>query len=317
MFAIFRDVLCRGAAAEGSQGQDRGPRRGSRAGVEAGSAPPLDHISEILRPEGARRILSRFCFLRTPSGCGSSLQSLTRGSALKRLPLATFFHAFSVFLVCSHVAVSSAASVVAQRQTYPKEIRGYKVERAAVELKSTAETKKPSKVDKSSAGGQDSASSSTRDDSSSNPASTASSNAGSDVDQLITFGSPSIARVTPLGITFNVPVVVAPIKQSGHVDFLLFEDMMVNEHSVEIDEYHRAFDLPTKKPLTLREPLRFFIYTPVAALAAVGEWSNSRETWPVTGRVYVCGKYKKFLFSFKRCVPVELNLTMRNPLRGQ
>ena len=112
-----------------------------------------------------------------------------------------------------------------------------------------------------------------------------------------------------------MPVVVAPIKQSGHVDFLLFEDMTVNEHAIEIDEYHRGFDLPTKKPLTLREPLRFFISLPTAALAAIGEGINSKETWPVTGRVYVCGKYRKFVFSFKRCVPVELNLTMSNPLR--
>ncbi|MGQ0763222.1 MAG: hypothetical protein ACT4OT_14585 [Acidobacteriota bacterium] len=217
-------------------------------------------------------------------------------------------------MFCALALLAAADSVRAQRQPYPKEIRGYKVERAAVELKST-EKKKPSKSGNSSAGGQDIASS-TRDNSSANQTSTASSNAGSDVDQLITFGSPSIARVTPLGITFDVPVVVAPIKQSGKVDFLLFEDMMVNEHSVEIDEYHRAFDLPTKKSLTLREPLRFFIYTPVAALAALGEWSNSRETWPVTGRVYVCGKYKKFLFSFKRCVPVELHLSIRNPLKS-
>lgn len=203
---------------------------------------------------------------------------------------------------------------MAQAQTYPKEIRGYKVERAAVELKS-AEAKKPPKSDDSSTSSQDNVSSKP-DGSSSGQPSNGLANAATDVDQLIKFGPPSLARVTPLGITFNVPVVVAPIKQSGKVDFLLFEDMMVNEHSVEIDEYHRAFDLPTKKPLTLREPLRFFIYTPVAALAAVGEWSNSKDTWPVTGRVYVCGKYKKFLFSFKRCVPVELNLKMRNPLRG-
>jgi hypothetical protein len=209
----------------------------------------------------------------------------------------------------------ACSNALAQPQAYPKEIRGYKIEAAAVELKST-ETKKPSKSDTSSAGGQDGAAS-TRDNSSSNQTSTPSSNTGSAVDQLITFGSPSIARVTPLGITFNVPVVVAPIKQSGKVDFLLFEEMRVNNHSIEIDEYNRAFDLPTKKPLTLNEPLRFFIYSPIAALAAVGEWSNSSETWPVTGRVYVCGKYKKFLLSFKRCVPVELNLTMRNPLRGQ
>lgn len=209
----------------------------------------------------------------------------------------------------------ACANAMAQRQSYPKEIRGYKVERAAVELKST-DKKKPSKSDNSSADGQDGGSS-TGDNSSSNQPATAASNAASDVDQLITFGSPSIARVTPIGITFNVPVVVAPIKQSGKVDFLLFEDMTVNDHSIDIDEYHRGFDLPTRKPLTLNEPLRFFISTPVAALAAVGEWSNSTETWPVTGRVYVCGKYKKLMFSFKRCVPVELNLTMRNPLRGQ
>src|SRR2546422_144110 len=165
---------------------------------------------------------------------------------------------------------------------YPKEIRGYKVERTVVELK------KPEKA----------------------------SNRDSDVDALIQFGKPQLSRVTPLGIAFEVPIVVAPVEQSGHVDFLIFEDMVVNGTSVEIDEYHRSFDLPNKDPLTLREPLRFYIHIPSAVLAAVDDWSNSKETWPVTGRVYVFGKFKKALFSFKRCVPVELNLAMRNPLRA-
>ena len=304
MIAIFHNVLSREAAAEGSQGQAR-------------SAPPLDQPGEIvMRPGGAPESQRRQFFLRTPSGCALLIRLVTRGGVPtgRDLPLATFCHAFGVVLLCSLAHLAGADSVRAQGQIYPKEIRGYKVERAAVELKSN-ETKKPPRSDKPS-GGQDGVSS-TRENSSSSQTSTTSSNARPNVDQLITFGTPSIARVTPLGITFNVPVVVAPIKQSGKVDFLLFEDMMVNDHSIEIDEYHRAFDLPTKKPLTLREPLRFFIYTPVAALAAVGEWSNSKETWPVTGRVYVCGKYKKFLLSFKRCVPVQLNLTMRNPLRSQ
>lgn len=211
------------------------------------------------------------------------------------------------------VVCGLAGLATAQPRPYPKEIRGYKVERAAVELKPTPEAKRPSKSDKTSTAQQNGGG--TSGDGSSSNQTVAATPAGPDVDQLIKFGSPSLARITPLGITFNVPVVVAPIKQSGRVDFLLFEDMTVNEHSIEIDEYHRAFDLPTKKPLTLREPLRFFIYTPVAALAAVDEWSNSKDTWPVTGRVYVCGKYKRFFLSFKRCVPVELNLMMRSPLR--
>lgn len=192
---------------------------------------------------------------------------------------------------------ASATSLLGQPPSYPQQIRGYKVERAAVEMK---------KPNAKSSGDK------TQGNNSNN---SSDANSDSAVDQLITFSRPQLARVTPLGITFEVPVVVAPVRQKGHVDFLLFEQMAVNGHSVEIDEYHRGFDLPTKKTLTLHEPLRFYIFLPVAALAAIDEWTASSETWPVTGRVFVCGKFKKFLFSFKRCVPVELDLSMRNPLK--
>lgn len=213
---------------------------------------------------------------------------------------------FSRHIFGACVLVAASTGILAQSRTYPKEIRGYKVERAAVEMKS--------KKVKTSPSGKKEAEN-TDQSSNSNPATGSNVSTDSNVDQLITFGNPQLARVTPLGITFEVPIVVAPVRQSGHVDFLLFEDMNVNDNSVEIHEYQRAFDLPNKRPLTLREPLRFYIYLPVAALAAVDEWTNSKDTWPITGRVFVCGKFKKFMFSFKRCVPVELDLEMRNPLR--
>jgi len=182
--------------------------------------------------------------------------------------------------------------VFSQTRSFPSEIRGYKVERTVVEIK------QPRRETKNRKSGSDDQSSS-----------------DSDVDSLIQFGQPKLVRATPLGITLEIPIVVAPIKQSGRADFLLFEDMVVNGTSVEIDEYHRAFDLPNRKPLTLPEPLSVYVYVPSAVLAAVADWKKSKETWPVTGRVYVFGKFKKGPFSFKRCVPVELNLTMRNPLR--
>lgn len=217
---------------------------------------------------------------------------------------------FFVSILCFFVVALSFS----QSRDYPKEIRGYKVERAAVELK-PRENRNVAKTTQKSPGKNDN--SSTAGTGSTLPTATAAGTPATDpnVDQLITFGAPSLARMTPLGIILNMPVVVAPIKQSGHVDFLLFEDMIVNQHSVEIEEYRRGFDLPTKRPVTLREPLHFLISLPTAALAAIDEGINSKETWPVTGRIYVCGKYKKFVFSFKRCVPVELNLTMKNPLR--
>ena len=186
----------------------------------------------------------------------------------------------------------TANIIVAQTRAYPNKIRGYKVERTVVELKSSISNK----TDVSSEDGK-------------------ADRADASVDQLITFGKPSLARVTPLGITFAVPVVVAPVTQNGKVDFLTFEDIEINERSVNISDYEHSFQLPNQKPLTLKEPLRIYIYLPSALLAALGEWTESKETWPITGRIYVFGKFKKGLFSFKRCVPVELNLTMRNPLQ--
>jgi hypothetical protein len=202
--------------------------------------------------------------------------------------------------------VSGVATVLPQTRTYPKEIRGYKVERTVVEIKKP-ETKSPNSGNDNSRNRNDGAAQSEQSDSA--------ANSEAEVDELIELGKPQLARVTPLGITFEVPIVVSPVKQSGHVDFLVFEDMVVNGTSVNIDEYHRSFDLPHKQPLTLREPLRFYIYLPSAMLAALGDWSDSKETWPVTGRVYVFGRFKKGPLSFKRVVPVELNLSMRNPLK--
>ena len=175
-------------------------------------------------------------------------------------------------------------SVSAQTQRFPKEIRGYKVERAVVEVKKT-----PRQKDADQLGEKD----------------------------LIKFGDPKLIKATPLGITLEIPVVVSPVTQKGAIDFLMFEGMEVNGTSVSIDDYAQRFDLPDKRPLTLKHPLKIYINLPSAILAAVGEWTDSKETWPITGRVYVFGRFRKALFSFKRCVPIELNLTMRNPLREQ
>ena len=207
-------------------------------------------------------------------------------------------------LACLLLLLITSPTALAQTRSYPKEIRGYKIERTAIEIK------KPE-----SKNGKPGKSQPNQNASNSNGPTEEQNVSESDVDALIQFGKPQLARVTPLGITFKVPIVVAPVTQKGRVDFLMFEDMSVNDTSVQIDEYHRGFDLPNKKPSTLRDPLSFYIYLPSAVLAAIGDWSNSKAMWPVTGRVYVFGKFKKGLFSFKRCVPVELNLTMRNPLK--
>jgi len=216
------------------------------------------------------------------------------------VPWAEFNASGVLLLLCIAASTGSA-----QTRDYPKEIRGYQVERAVVEVKRSDSKERKSTGDKSQTSQQNSPNANEPTD----------NQTGSDPDTLIKLGKPQLGRVTPLGVTFEVPLVVAPVKQSGHVDFLLFEAMVINGTSVDIDEYHRAFNLPNKQPLTLREPLSIYLHLPGAVLAAIDEWSNSKETWPVTGHVYVCGSFKRSILSFKRCVPVEINTTMRNPLQ--
>lgn len=176
--------------------------------------------------------------------------------------------------------LSFGSAGLSQTSSYPKELRGYKVEQRVVGVK------KPSEGEKAPA-------------------------------PLLQLGEAQVATITPLGVSLEIPLIVSPVQQKGRVEFLVFENMVVNGTAVEIDEYHRAFDLPNKEPLSLKEPLKFYVYLPSAVLAALGEWSTSRPTWLVTGRVYVFGTFKKSILSFRRCIPLELSFTIQNPLRSQ
>jgi hypothetical protein len=188
-------------------------------------------------------------------------------------------------LVIVTVLSLTCALQVFPQTIYPKEIRGYKVQRAVIELKKSESANAAKSV--------------------------------TDPNTLLSLGEPELARLTPLGITFDIPIIVSPVQQKGHVEFLVFEDLVVNNTPVEISDYQHGFDLPNKDKLILPDPLKIYIYLPSAVIAAIDEWSNSKDTWQVTGRVYVFGKFKKSIFTAKRCIPVDLNLTIRNPLRAQ
>lgn len=186
--------------------------------------------------------------------------------------------------------LASAIDVAAQRSNeaatrdpVPKEVRGYKVERSQVEIKKTKDSKRGRPIE--------------------------------DEEVLIRFGEARLVALTPLGVSFDLPVIVAAVKQQGEIDLLVFEDMHINNTPVTIEDYVRPFALPNKQPLTLAQPLRVFVSAPQAVLTTIGELLNSQEVWPVTGRIYVCGQFKKFLFRFKRAVPVELQASINNPLR--
>jgi len=188
--------------------------------------------------------------------------------------------AITVLLGGASICDAQTGQRGAIQREYPREIRGYKLERVTIEPK----------------------------------APDAGSGAGSN-DAIITFGEARVVSVSPLGVTIEMPIVVAPVKRKGRIDFLSFYDMTINGTRVDVDDYNESFDLPTKQALTLR-PITVFVATPNALVGAVQDLARPKESWPVTGVVYVFGEFKKWIFTGKRVVPVELDLQMRNPLRG-
>src|SRR5258708_36765931 len=100
---------------------------------------------------------------------------------------------FAAITVGVLVFVCGAESALLQTRTYPKEIRGYKVERTVVEVK------KPDAKN-----GQTGKDQSQRGNNNSDGPRNAETNSEADVAELIQLGKPQLARVTPLGITFEV-----------------------------------------------------------------------------------------------------------------
>lgn len=124
-----------------------------------------------------------------------------------------------------------------------------------------------------------------------------------------------LISITPLGVTFEADMNIAPIPQDGSVDFLTFHDFRVNGVPVEIEEYSSPFTIRKNEPISLPKPASVFLSTPRIAQAAWREMRDSKEHWTVAGRVFVFGRFKKYGMTFKRVVPVDISFSVKNPIQ--
>lgn len=180
-----------------------------------------------------------------------------------------------VLTFCLLVSISISA------QQLPSEIRGYKVHREKTIVTNT----------------------------------TGSFDAIKDRKASVVVGQPQIVDVSLSGITLSASAVLNAIGQSGEVHFMSFRDFQVNEIGVDIEDYKERFSFRKNETISLPKPATIFLPTGRVLTAAWKEISNSKKEWTVTGRVFVFGKFKKFGFAFKRVVPVDIDLTIKNPLQ--
>ena len=188
---------------------------------------------------------------------------------------------FSAF-ICVLLLCSSFAAA----QNLPDKIRGYKVYKANVAVRNqTSDTNK----------------SETRDES----------------EAFVKIGEPELIDVSLTGATLELSAEIVAPAQSGTVDFLTFRDFRVNGLKVQIEEYKESFELKKNQPVVLPKPVKIFIGTGQTLRGALMEARDSRNEWTVTGTIFVFGRFKKSFLKFKRVVPIQVNLKIKNPLKEE
>ena len=169
-------------------------------------------------------------------------------------------------------------------QDLPDKIRGYKVYKAKISVKNqTSETIKSEAKDES--------------------------------EMFVKVGEPELVDISLTGVTLELSAEILAPSQSGTVDFLTFKDFRVNGLKVNIEEYRESFDFKKNQPIFLPNPVKIFIGTGQTLRGALMEFKDSKDQWTVTGTVFVFGRFKKSFLKFKRVVPVEINLKIKNPLK--
>ncbi len=126
---------------------------------------------------------------------------------------------------------------------------------------------------------------------------------------------PELIGTSLSGLTFEISGEIDSLDYKGKVDFLMFRNFKVNGLDVEIEEYTNSFEFKKNQPVALPKPVRIFLGSRQALRGALGEIRDSKEEWTVTGTVFVFGRFKKWGFSAKRVVPVEVNVKIKNPLK--
>lgn len=133
-------------------------------------------------------------------------------------------------------------------------------------------------------------------------------------DAIVRILDPAITGISLSGAVFEIGAEITAMNESGKVDFMTCSDLRVNGVPIEIEEYTHPFAFKKGEKITLPKPATISIKTANIAKSAYKELADPKKDWSVTGTVFVFGKFKRFGFSFKRVVPVKIDLKISNPL---
>ncbi len=135
-------------------------------------------------------------------------------------------------------------------------------------------------------------------------------------DASVSVDLPKVVDIGLGGISFEIMAEFVSRKESGKIEFVTFKDVRVNGLSLDVEDYRHSFEFKKENPVTIPMPAKVSVKTLSIPRAAVNELVNSPNELAVTGTAFVFGKFKKFGFTFKRVIPVKIDLKFKNPLRS-
>ena len=124
----------------------------------------------------------------------------------------------------------------------------------------------------------------------------------------ITIESLSVVDLSFAGTSVEADVSLSGIGHSGEIDFVTFEKFSLGSLPFDIAEYQTPFRLSKNTRVTLSSPLTASLTTLAAINAFNRERENPSKVLRLTGIAYVFGRFKRFGLSFRRAVPVVIDL---------
>jgi hypothetical protein len=134
-------------------------------------------------------------------------------------------------------------------------------------------------------------------------------------DAIVSVDLPKLVDICIGGLTLDITAEFFSRKESGKVDLIRFNDVAVNGLALDIEDYSHSFELTKDKRVAMPRPARVSIRARSVPRAVWNELINSPDELVVKGTAFVFGRFKKFGFTFKRVVPVKIDLRFPNPLR--
>ncbi len=138
---------------------------------------------------------------------------------------------------------------------------------------------------------------------------------GSDAKRFLAkIDDPVLGDVSVSGLTFTINAEITSLEQSGTVNLISFKDFEIDGIPVSIDDLTEKFAFEKNEAAKLPKPAKIKLSSVGVVRTAWKELNESKKKWLITGRIFVFGKFRRFGFSFKRVVPVDVKIEIDNPL---